>query len=161
MGVSGAGKTTIGQALAQRLAWPFVDADDLHAPANVAKMARGEALTDADRGPWLDAVRGRIAEALARGTSIVIACSALKQAYRDRLGKSEPRVVFVHLDAPRDVLDARLRARRGHFAGPALLDSQLGALEAPGPDAIVVDATPAPDEIVAAIMARLRQTPAP
>ena len=161
MGVSGAGKTTIGQALARRLSWPFLDADDLHSAANVAKMKRGEPLTDDDRGPWLDAVRARIADALGGNTSIVVACSALKHSYRDHLADGDPRVVFVHLDAPRDVLAARLASRRGHFAAPSLLDSQLASLEPPGHDAIVVDASPPPDGIVAGIVTRLPTTPSP
>jgi gluconokinase len=159
MGVSGAGKTTIGQALARRMHWPFLDADDLHSATNVAKMTRGEPLTDADRGPWLDAVHARISDALGRNTSIVVACSALKQTYRDHLTGGDPRVVLVHLDAPRDVLAARLASRRGHFAAPSLLDSQLASLEPPGDDALVVDATRTPDESVAGIVARLPTTP--
>lgn len=159
MGVSGAGKTTIGQALARRLSWPFLDADDLHSAANVAKMKRGEPLTDADRGPWLDAVQAHIADALGRSTSIVVACSALRHAYRDHLAGGDTRVLFVHLDAPHDVLAARLASRRGHFAAPSLLDSQLASLEPPGDDAVVVDATRPPDEIVAGIVARLPTTP--
>jgi gluconokinase len=157
MGVSGAGKTTIGQMLARTFDCPFLDADDLHSPANVAKMQRGEALSDADREPWLDAIRARIAGALDRSASLVVACSALKHRYRERLAGGDARVVFVHLDAPRDVLMARLAGRKGHFAGPSLLDSQLASLEDPSRDALVVDATPTPATIVADVTARLRK----
>ena len=157
MGVSGAGKTTIGRRLARAFACPFLDADDLHVPASVAKMQRGEALSDADREPWLDAIRARIAGALARSESLVVACSALKHRYRERLAGGDARVVFVHLEAPPEVLMARLASRKGHFAGPSLLDSQLATLEDPSGDALVVDATPTPEVIVADIMGRLRK----
>jgi gluconokinase len=149
MGPSGAGKTTIGEALAAALGWEFLDADALHPPANVAKMARGEPLDDGDRGPWLAAVAQQIAERLARGVEAVVACSALKAAYRRQLLVG-PEVRLVSLTAPRAVLAARLAARRGHFMPPSLLDSQLATLERPD-EALEVDAVPPVPEVVAAI----------
>ncbi|MBE7219311.1 MAG: gluconokinase [Caulobacteraceae bacterium] len=129
-GVSGSGKSTLGAALAARLGVPFVDGDDLHSEAAKAKMHRGEPLTDADRAPWLD----RVAAALAAPRGVVIACSALKRAYRDRLRAAAPSAVTLVLEAPRAVLEARLRARHGHFMPARLLDSQLATLEPPQPD---------------------------
>jgi carbohydrate kinase (thermoresistant glucokinase family) len=156
MGVSGAGKTTIGQSLARAAGWRFVDADDLHSPANVAKMARGEALTDADRGPWLRAVAAVMRDALARGQTLVVACSALKRAYRETLAGGDRRVVFVYLRAPHEALAARLASRTDHFAKADLLESQLATLEEPGPDdAIIVDAARPPEVIVDAVRERL------
>lgn len=154
MGVSGVGKTTVGQALAERLGWTFLEADDDHPPANVAKMRRSEPLTDADRDGWIDAVRRRAERHLARGENVVLACSALRHAHRQRLRRIDAHVVFVHLDAPAEVIAERLREREGHFAGPGLLPSQLEDLERPA-DAIVVDATRPIDDVVAAIRARL------
>lgn len=141
MGVSGAGKTTVGHALATALGWPFVDADDLHPPANVDKMRRGEALDDADRAPWLDAVAATL-RSLDDG---VVACSALRAAYRQKL-RVRDDVRFVYLDVPRDVLERRLAHRHGHYMPSSLLPSQLATLERPD-DAIVVDST-APVELV-------------
>ncbi len=129
MGVAGSGKTTVGRALAARLGLDFVDADDLHPAANKARMRAGTPLTDAERWPWLDAVHSVLRAAAAAGTGAVVACSALRAAYRDRLAHELPELRFVHLTADRDVLAARLAARRGHFFGPALLDSQLETLE--------------------------------
>lgn len=154
MGVSGAGKTTIGRALAAALGWTFVDADDLHPAANVAKMARNEPLTDADRDPWLASVRDVIAAALAREESLVVACSALKARYRARLAADDPLVRFVYLKASEEVLSHRLADRPRHFAGPGLLASQLASLEEPR-DAIIVDADGAPAAIVDEIKRRL------
>lgn len=146
MGVTGVGKTTVGRALANTLGYAFVDADDFHSAENVEKMRRGEALDDDDRGPWLAALRTR----LDRGDRLVLACSALKQAYREVLAPA----VFVLLTAPPEVMAARLASRVGHFAGRALLRSQLEALDvrgrAPAASPIVtVDA----DRPVAAIIA--------
>lgn len=156
MGVSGSGKTTIGTALARDLGWRFVEGDDRHPAANVEKMSRGEALTDANRAPWLDAIRAEIVKTRAAGESLVIACSALKQRYRDRLTAREEDVVFVYLRVPPQVLQRRLAARTGHFAGPKLLASQLATLEEPRTEAIVVDGDQPPERIVAAIRAALR-----
>ena len=152
----GAGKTTIGIALARELGWRFVDGDDLHPASNVAKMARDEPLTDADRAPWLDAIRGEIVQAHSRGVSLVVACSALKERYQRQLAGDDSDVVFAFLKVSREVLEQRLAARTGHFAGPGLLASQLASLEEPGPDAIVIDAEQPPDRVVLAIRAALR-----
>ncbi len=127
MGVSGSGKTTIGQLLAARLGVPFEDADSLHSAANVAKMAAGHPLTDADRRPWLASV-GR-AMAAAAGTGMVMACSALKRAYRDAIRADAPAARFVELDGSRALLESRVAHREGHFMPASLLDSQLATLE--------------------------------
>src|SRR5262245_21980019 len=152
MAVSVGGKSTVGRALADDLGWRFFDADDLHPPANVDKMSRSEPLTDADREPWLLDVRAAIDAAVSAGDSLVVACSALKRQYRRTLsdGLSEGR--FVYLKASRDALLQRLAARRGHFAGPGLLDSQLATLEEPATgEAIVVDAMLPIETLVAQI----------
>jgi carbohydrate kinase (thermoresistant glucokinase family) len=150
MGVTGSGKTTVGRLLAADLGWTFVEGDDFHPAANVEKMHRGEPLDDADRVPWLRALRKRIDELVAAGRPAVVACSALKQAYRVVLAGDRPEVAFVYLKAPRGSIDERLRHRVGHFMPPALLASQLDTLEEPE-GSLIVDATPPPAAIVAAI----------
>lgn len=134
MGVSGAGKTTVGIALAHRLGWRFQEGDDLHPPENVAKMRAGTPLDDNDRMPWLRAVAARIDEWRERGETGVVACSALKRQYRDVIIGNRPEVRLVYLTAPRAVLAERLAGRRGHFMPAGLLESQLQTLEPPGPD---------------------------
>src|SRR3982750_3854146 len=136
MGVSGSGKTTVGAALAVRLGLRFVDGDALHPEANVAKMAAGTPLTDDDRWPWLDAVGAVLADG-----QVVVACSALRRVYRDRLRAAAPDIQFVYLRVPRDVLEERM-SHRAHFMPVTLLDSQLATLEPPEPDerAITIDA---------------------
>jgi gluconokinase len=157
MGVAGCGKTTVGKALAAARGWRFVDADDHHAPASVAKMASGVPLTDADRWPWLDQLRGIIAAAIAAGEPLVLACSALKAAYRARLvGGDGDRVRFVHLTAAPDVLRARLEGRASHFMKPGMLASQLATLEPPA-DALTLDAAQSPEALVAAIIGWLER----
>lgn len=155
LGVSGSGKTTIGSGLADALGVSFRDADDLHSPANRAKMASGRPLTDEDRWPWLDAV----GEALARGrgAGIVIACSALRRVYRDRLRRACPDVLFVHLDGSRDVLRARMEGRLDHFMPAELLDSQLATLEPLESDepGFAVDIATSPEAIIGAIRSRI------
>ncbi len=150
MGVAGAGKTTVGRLLASDLGCDFYDADDVHSPDSMAKMARGEGLTDADRDPWLTALRGMVDRALAGGACAVLACSALTESHRHTLGAHRPGVSLVYLRTPRDVLAERLRERRGHFAGDVLLPSQLATLEEPA-HAIVVDGSRPPALLVAAI----------
>lgn len=154
MGVAGSGKTTVGRLLAARLGCPFYDADDYHPPANIAKMSAGRPLNDADRADWLVALGGIISGGLARGEWGVLACSALKRAYRAVLRVDEQRVRFVYLRGDYDAIQARLRAREGHFLPAALLQSQFDALEEPT-RAIHVDVGLEPDQIVAAIMEQL------
>ena len=161
MGVSGCGKTTLGRALAAALEAGFTDADDLHPPANRAKMARGEPLTDTDRAPWLDLVAGVLRDR----APVVVACSALRRTYRDRLraagkdgtGKDGAGAVrFLHLAAPREVVAARLAARQGHFMPASLLDSQYATLEPPDPgEALTLDARLPPEALLAEALARL------
>jgi carbohydrate kinase (thermoresistant glucokinase family) len=131
MGVSGAGKTTVGEALARRLGWQFIEGDDFHPASNVEKMAAGHPLTDADRAPWLAALRRRIVELLAARDCAVIACSALKHSYRSVLAGAEGghEIQFVHLDVSAAELHRRLVKRHGHFMPPELLASQLETLE--------------------------------
>lgn len=151
MGVSGAGKTTVGLAAAALAGVRFLDADDLHPPANVAKMAAGQPLDDADRAPWLDAV----AAALVSEAPCIMACSALRAAYRDRLRTDAPHARFALLDLDRPTLERRLTTRPGHFMPASLLDSQLAALESPlpGENVLVLDASRSVDEIAADVAA--------
>ncbi|MBL9075488.1 gluconokinase [Tabrizicola sp.] len=154
MGVSGCGKSSVGAALSGALGIPYRDGDDLHPPANVAKMRVGEALTDADRWPWLDRVAGE----LASGAPLIIGCSALRRSYRDRIraGVGGP-VCFVHLAGSRNVISARMAARSGHFMPASLLDSQFATLEPPDPDeaAITVDIDKSLDRLVTDILHRM------
>lgn len=157
MGVSGCGKTTVAGSLAGRLGWPFQEGDALHPPENVAKMAGGSPLCDADRGPWLAAVAAWIEDRRRAGTGGVITCSALKRAYRTTIVGGHPDVRLVYLRGDRATIAARLASRTGHFMPPSLLDSQFAALEEPGPDErpIIVEAGLPVDEIVARIVASL------
>jgi gluconokinase len=158
MGVSGAGKSTVGQILAARLDCPFRDADSFHPPANIAKMKSGQPLDDEDRWPWLGAIAAWIAGHRAAGTTCVVTCSALKRAYRDIVtDRQRADVRLVHLEGGFDLIAARLAARKGHFMPPALLRSQFDALEPPAPDehaiAVSIDATPG--EIAAQVIGQL------
>lgn len=150
MGVAGSGKTTVGQTLAAALAWRFTDADDFHPPANVAKISSGTPLTDEDRLPWLAAVRAHIDAQLAARDNTVLACSVLKAAYRDALVADPGRVKLVHLKGAPELIRSRLEARVNHWAGPALLESQLSTLEAPH-DALTLDIAESPEAIAATI----------
>jgi gluconokinase len=150
MGAAGAGKTTLGHALAARLGWPFVDGDGRHSPASVAKMGRGEGLSDADRAGWLERLRADVERAVGRREHLVLACSALKERYRERLAARLTGVRFVYLKADPALLRARVTARPDHFAGPAIVDTQLRDLEEPK-DALVLDASRPPDVLVDAI----------
>lgn len=160
MGVSASGKTTVGKLLADKLGWQFYDADDFHPPANVAKMRSGVPLTDEDRKPWLQALASLIEQSLASAHSIVLACSALKAAYRDQLrapARSDPKAVqVVYLKIPVSVASERSGQRQDHFMPAALVESQFATLEEPA-DAIVVDATLTPEDIVAEIRKTLEQ----
>jgi gluconokinase len=160
MGPAGAGKSTIGPLLAARRGAQFVDADDFHTAESVRKMAAGIALDEAGRTAWIETLALAIDDWLERDREVVLACSALRAAHRKTLRRDPKRVLFVHLRAPPAVLEARLRTRRGHFAGPRLLASQLAALEEPL-EAIAVDATQAPEAVVASICAMLMVTAVP
>lgn len=138
MGVSGAGKTTLGEMLAARLGWPFKEGDELHPPANVAKMKSGHPLNDADRAPWLAAVGEWIDGWVAAGESGVISCSALKRAYRDTIAAGRPAVRFVFIDLDEATIAARLQRREHAYWPPALLHSQFEALQVPTPDEPVI-----------------------
>ena len=157
MGVSGSGKSTIGRLLAERLGCPFYDGDDYHPAANVAKMAAGIPLDDADRDGWLAELAALIAVGLARGEGGVIACSALKRQYRDVLSVDERRVRFVYLRGEFDTIWARLQSREGHFMGANLLQSQFDALEEPR-GAIVVDTSLEPEQVIDRILEQLMDT---
>lgn len=150
MGVSGAGKTTVGARLARELGWELVDADDLHPAANIEKMRAGKPLDDRDRAPWIAALTARIRRLLDEGRGAVIACSALKAAYRAQLLVDPARMRLVHLTGDPALIAARLAARKDHFMPAGLLATQLAALEPPE-DAIRVDISGTPEEIVAAI----------
>jgi gluconokinase len=152
MGVCGTGKSTVGIQLADTLGWPFADADDFHPPTNVAKMRAGTPLNDADRTPWLDTLRDH----LRAQAPTVLACSALKRQYRDRLRTAAAGIRFVYLHGDRDLLATRLGARAGHYMPSSLLDSQLATLEAPSTDeAIWCDIAQPPGRIVQSVLAAL------
>jgi len=153
MGTTGSGKTTIGSLLAERLRWEFADADDFHPAANVEKMKHGIPLTDADRMPWLEALRDKIVQWHSESRNVVLACSALKQSYRDELRASSD-VRFVYLKGSYELFSQRVLARKGHFAKQDLLASQFADLEEPT-DAITIDARESPEEMVTEISKRL------
>ncbi len=157
MGVSGCGKSTIGEKLALQTGGTFTDGDGLHPPENVDKMSAGIALTDADRWPWLARVRDVIHQASEDAWTIV-ACSALKRAYRDFLRSGTPALPVVYLCGTQDNIAARLSARKGHFMPPGLLDSQFRTLEPPQPDEgiLTVSIEPGPDAVVSSILEGLR-----
>ncbi|MGL4289762.1 MAG: gluconokinase [Phreatobacter sp.] len=157
MGVSGSGKSTVGARLAGELGWDFRDGDAFHPPANVEKMRSGAPLTDADRWPWLDAIARHVAALEQVGGHVVIACSALKRVYRDRLRAAGSRLRFVYLAGDFSLIDARMTARVDHFMPPSLLQSQFATLEPPEADEhpITVSIATEPDAIVQAIRDRL------
>jgi carbohydrate kinase (thermoresistant glucokinase family) len=152
MGVSGCGKTTVGRLLASRLQLPFLDADEFHPPANVAKMAAGTPLTDEDRRPWLELLNRKLLE----HKDAVLACSALKESYRRALARDLADYRFVHLRGSLELIRARLAERKHRYMPASLLESQFAALEPPA-DAIVVDIAQDPDRCVTRILAALRQ----
>jgi len=147
MGVTGCGKTTVGALLAQDCGWEFHDADSFHPAENVAKMKSGAPLSDDDRWPWLERLNAFLLDGERQGKSLVLACSALKQAYRDRLARGCATVRFVLLDGDKALIRARLAARRGHYMNPALLDSQFAILERPR-EALRLDVDESPAELV-------------
>ena len=157
IGVSGAGKTAVGSRLAQALGTAFLEGDDLHSPDNVRKMAQGVPLSDDDRRGWLAAIAAQLAEARRTGAGLVVACSALKRAYRDVLRGADPGLQFVHLTGDSALIAQRMARRVGHYMPAALLDSQLATLEVPAPDerAWTFDVADTAESIVAHIVARL------
>lgn len=159
MGVSASGKSALGREVARRVGARFIDADDLHPPGNVAKMKAGTPLTDADRAPWLAAVGDAIAAEVAAGRSVVMACSALKRYYRQALVRASAGVRFVYLNAAPELIEERLKRRRGHFFGPSLRASQFATLEVPTaaelPGLIEIDASEPFADNVEEIVSRL------
>jgi gluconokinase len=160
MGVTGSGKTTVGNILAERLAWPFLDGDDFHPPANVAKMAAGTPLTDADRWPWLHTLAEEVGGRVDRGESCLLGCSALKREYRRALqvGRDRCQMRFVHLSGTEELIAARLNSRVHRYMPASLLSSQFGALEAPQ-DAVIIDIDVTPDEVADRILQALDLRP--
>lgn len=154
MGVAGSGKTTVGKALAQRLGWQFVDADDFHSAANVQKMQSGEPLTDEDRAPWLELLGSKIQSWCESNAPAVLACSALREEYRHHLHADDPQVRIVYLKGDFTLLNGRLQKRKGHFMKAAMLESQFSTLEEPR-NAIIVDASKPPTEIVDDVVSEL------
>ena len=159
MGVSGVGKTTIGQVLSEKLGWPFFDADEFHSPASIEKMRNGIPLEDADRWPWLDRMNAMLVEKEGRGDSVLLACSALKQVYRDRLAKGTADLRWIYLKGSFDLIRKRLEARKGHYMKAGLLESQFATLEEPG-SAFDIDTADTPDAIADTILHRLQASPA-
>ena len=155
MGPTGSGKTTIGSLLAARLGWAFVDADEFHSAANKDKMHRGIPLTDADRLPWLQSIHDQIERWLAEKRSVVLACSALKQSYRNLLWSGSSDIRLIYLKGSYDLIYQRLLARKGHFANEHILAGQFADLEEPA-DSITVDIGPSPEKIVDELCARLK-----
>ncbi len=157
MGVSGSGKSTIGALLAEALGWPFADADGFHPAENVAKMAAGQPLTDEDRWPWLDAIAAHIGASRQAAQPVVVACSALRRAYRDRLRAGYSDLVFLHLAGEATLIAVRQAARQGHFMPPSLMASQFATLEDPAgeADAVTVSVQASPHEVVAFALGQL------
>ncbi len=158
MGVASSGKTSLGERLAERLGWPFRDADSFHPPANVAKMSSGIPLTDEDRKPWLAAIAAWIDDLRASGGNGIVTCSALKKAYREVIVGDRPDVALVYLRGSRELIGQRMAARQHHFMPPALLDSQFATLEEPGSDEkpLVVQVEASKEAIVEQVVRELR-----
>jgi carbohydrate kinase (thermoresistant glucokinase family) len=158
MGVASSGKTSLGERLAERLGWPFRDADSFHPPENVAKMSSGTPLTDEDRKPWLAAIAAWIDGLRTTGGNGIVTCSALKKAYRDVIVGDRPDVTLVYLRGSRELIGQRMAARQHHFMPPALLDSQFATLEEPGADEkpLVVQVEASKEAIVEQVVRELR-----
>jgi gluconokinase len=156
MGVAGCGKTTVGKALAERLAWSFFDADDFHPPENIARMAKGIPLTDADRAPWLATLHAMISSCLIEGQQGVLACSALKAQYREVLLQDNPAVQIIYLKGDYDLIWHRMSARQDHYMQPEMLKSQFAALDEPA-DGLTIDAALPVNEIVDKILQSVDQ----
>jgi len=161
MGVSGSGKTTVGREVAERMGWRFLEGDELHPAENVEKMERGVPLGDEDREGWLRALAVELEKVRRRGESAVVACSALKRAYRRILGVGRQDVALVHLAGPRELIRARMGRREGHFMPAELLESQLEALELPGREeaALVLDVRERPEELADRVVEWMRERP--
>ena len=157
MGVSGSGKTAVGTRLAQKLHYEFLDADNFHPPANIEKMKHGIPLTDEDRIPWLQNLHREIATRLSQSKSVILACSALKESYRETLREGLPQIRFVYLHVDKETLAQRLQQRKGHFFPKELLDSQLATLEV-SHDALVVEENRPLDEVADAIAKAVTDT---
>lgn len=160
MGVSGCGKSTVAEMYAQRTRATLIEADHFHPPENIAKMSAGVPLTDEDRAGWLAAMAARLAEGKARGEAMVVTCSALKKAYRDRLRQGDADLFFVFLDGSQELLQARLDARKGHFMPPGLLGSQLATLERPNlstEKCLHVSISLTPEQICATVAVAMRR----
>ncbi len=153
MGVTGSGKTTVGRMLAERLGWVYLDADDFHSPSNKEKMHQGIPLTEADRIPWLDAMHAALQAEAAQGKGVVLACSALRQEYRERL-MAGLDVKLIYLRGSRELIATRLAKRMNHFAGVPILDDQFAVLEEPH-DAVVVDISETPEQMVDEILRKI------
>ncbi|WP_299808364.1 gluconokinase [Tardiphaga sp.] len=158
MGVSGSGKSTVAARLAERIGWDFADGDGFHPAANVARMSAGQPLTDDDRWPWLQAIADAIDKVSDSGGRLVVACSALKRAYRDVLVHGRDDVRIVYLDGSRELIESRMTARKDHFMPTSLLDSQFATLEPPGPDErpIVVSIDASVEAIIDAIVGQIQ-----
>ena len=156
MGVSGSGKTSVGKSLAKYLRWDFYDADDFHPPDNVAKMAKTIPLTDSDRAPWLAALHELISSSLARNLPGVLACSALKERYRQKLLEGNDGVRLIYLKGSYDLIWSRMSARKDHYMKPHMLQSQFETLEEPV-NALIVDVTPSVDEILKVILQNMEK----
>ena len=158
MGVSGCGKSTVGRAVAGQLGWRYIEGDELHPPENVARMAAGTPLTDADRQGWLETIAQSIGEAARGGRGLVVTCSSLKRRYRDLLRTGDAGLYFLHLHGPREVLEQRLTERKGHYMPASLLQSQLDALEPPAVDerALTLAITETSEDLARQALAWLR-----
>jgi len=160
MGVSGCGKSTVAEMYAQRTGATLIEADGFHPPENIAKMSAGKPLTDADRASWLAAMAARLTEGKGHGETMVVTCSALKKAYRDRLREGDPELFFIFLDGSQELLQARLDARKGHFMPPGLLGSQLTTLERPNlasEKCLHVSISLSPEQICATVGVAMRR----